>query len=514
MSSPSAPREAATLEPSPQAFRELVMAVVERLEHYLATLAEQPVSATAGAEARAARLAGGPPEEGRPLEQVLAELFDHAIPPSFNAASPGYLAYIPGGGLPHAAIADLLAGVVNRYTGVRPAAPALVEIEAAVLRWLVGVVGYPHDATGLLTSGGSLATWTALVTARRVRLGESARVLRATLYASDQVHHAVTRAAVLVGFPAENVRLVASDADFRLDLAALEAAVAADRAAGYEPFLVTGSAGTTNTGAVDPLAALADFAAREGMWFHVDAAYGGAFALTERGRRALAGMERADSLVLDPHKGLFLPYGTGAVLVRRGEELRRAHEVTADYLPPSGEQEAAFDPHAYGPELSRPWRGLRLWLPLQLVGTAAFAAALDEKLDLAAEIAAELATLAELDLVAAPQLSVLAFAPRLPADLASAWQRHRSNPTLRRDPTARAELAAALAEPNRRTRQLLAAINAPQRVFLTPTRLDERDVVRICVLSFRTHRDRLAMAASDIRSAVSAVLGAAWPDRA
>jgi aromatic-L-amino-acid decarboxylase len=278
-----------------------------------------------------------PPEHGAEFETLLELLFERAVPKSFNAAGPGYLAYIPGGGLFAAALADLIANSVNRYTGLWRPAPALVQLEVDAVRWLCGFVGYGSGSGGILTSGGSLANLSALVTARRERLGED--FSKGTLYASDQVHHSVLKAALLAGFPERHVRQVPSDALFRLCMGALEAQVRADRAAGLTPFLIVANGGSTNTGAVDDLEALADLAARERLALHVDAAYGGFFALTERGRRALHGLERADSITLDPHKGLFLPYGNGALLVKDVSALRRAHAVHAAYLP-----EAQVDP--------------------------------------------------------------------------------------------------------------------------------------------------------------------------
>jgi len=301
------------------------------------------------------------------------------------------------------------------------------------------------------------------------------------LYASDQTHHSVEKAALLAGFPPRNVREVRSDARFRLDLAALRAAIAADRAAGLTPFLVVGNAGTTNTGAVDDLRALADLAAAERLWLHVDAAYGGFFLLTARGRDAMRGIERADSVTLDPHKGLFLPYGTGALVVRDGETLRRAQGLHAEYLPARPPDASFVDFSEISPELSRPFRGLRVWLPVALLGIAPFRRALDEKLDLAAWAAAELAKVEGVERVAEPQLSLLAF--RL----------------------VRSGLEGpALDDLNRR---FLDRINARRRVYLTGTMVHGRFVLRICVLSFRTHRDRMEAALEDIRAAAAEVRG-------
>src|SRR3954454_23372407 len=301
-----------------------------------------------------ARVAASPPSTGRSFDELLG-LVDEAAAKGFDPANPGFMGYIPGGGLYAAALGDFLACVVNRYTGLARPAPALVQLEQSVLQWLCGLFGLPSDAQGLLTPGGSMSTFAALVAARGARLGE--QFLDGTLYVSDEVHHSVAKAAKIAGFPADALRVVPADEGLRLDPEALAEAVGRDRAAGRRPFLVVASAGTINAGMVDPLGAVADVAEREGLWLHVDAAYGGFFQLTDRGRVALGGIERADTITLDPHKGLFLPYGTGCLLARSGATLRAAHEVAAHYLP--GVTDGLPDFSAYGPELTRDFRGLR-----------------------------------------------------------------------------------------------------------------------------------------------------------
>lgn len=447
---------------------------MERIARFIETLPVQPASDVDGAETLARALSSPMPQRGAPLGPILDLLFDRAVPKAFNTAGPGYLAYIPGGGLFEAGLADLIADAVNRFTGIWMPAPLLVQLEADVLRWLCGIVGYGPASGGFLTTGGSLANLSALITARHEKLGESFG--DGAMYVSDQAHHSVRKAAQLAGFPQASVRVVPTDDLFRLRTDALLERLAQDRSAGLRPFLIVASAGTTNTGAVDPLPVLADIADREGLWLHVDGAYGGFFVLTERGRRALAGIERADSIVLDPHKGMFLPYGTGCLLAKDGETLRRAHSVPADYLPTMQQDADRVDFSEISPELSRDYRGLRVWLPLQLRGTLAFAEALDEKLDLAAWAHEALRRIDGIEIVAAPQLSAIAFRLRRPG--------------LDED---------ALAALNR---DLLARINARRRVYLSATTVGGRFVLRICVLSFRTHRDRMEMALEDIRAAV------------
>jgi aromatic-L-amino-acid decarboxylase len=457
----------------------MMTAVLDRVADHVDSLEAQPAHDLEDHVAVARSLAAPMPEHGASLDAVLTTLFDRAVPTSFNTAGPGYLAYIPGGGLLHAAVADFVADAVNRYTGVWLAAPGLVQLETNVLRWLIGMVGYPTTALGILTSGGSLANFSAIVAARSERLPE--RFLDGTLYVSDQVHHSVQKAARLAGFPPDAVRVIPSDRQFRMRLDHLEATVRRDRADGRLPFLVVGSGGTTNTGAVDDLSALADFAKREHLWLHVDAAYGGFFALTERGRRALSGLERADSITLDPHKGMFLPYGTGALLVRDVATLRRSHATEGAYLPAMQDADDFVDYCQISPELSRPFRGLRLWLSLQLLGVGAFRAALDEKLDLAHAAAEALRDMPGVEIVAEPALSTVAFRAVWPGLDAG--------------------------ETDARNRRLMDDVNRRRRVYLTGTTVNGQFLLRICVLSFRTHRDRIEQGLADIRAALEHVTG-------
>jgi aromatic-L-amino-acid decarboxylase len=466
------------LEPGPDEMRRLVELALSRIVPHIVSLPDQPAADTAGAVELARALAEPLPEAGTPFPELLDLLFERAVPKSFNTAGPGYLAYIPGGGLFASAVADLIADSVNRYVGVFAAAPALSQLEANVVAWFGRILGYPASCRGILTSGGSLANLTGLVTARRERLPED--FLKGTLYASDQAHHSIEKAALLAGFPPANVRRIPTDDRFRLRLDALAAAVREDRERGFTPFLVAANAGTTNTGAVDPLPEIADLCARENLWLHVDAAYGGFFLLTDEGRTKLAGIERADSVVLDPHKGLFLPYGTGALLVRDVAALRRAHSVQADYMPPLQQDDDLVDFCEISPELSRPFRGLRVWLPFKLYGAGAFREALTEKLALARRATEELRTVPGIEILAEPQLSIVAFRLRPPG-----------------------VEEAALNDLNRR---FLARINGKNRVHLTATMLGDRFALRICVLSFRTHQERIDACLEDLRAAAGEVV--------
>lgn len=466
------------LEPSTEEMRAMLAEVTDRIVDHIESLPHQPASYVTDGKAEARSVAEPMPETGTKFNELLDLLFQRAIPPSFNTAGPGYLAYIPGGGLFPSAMADLIANAVNRYVGVWVAAPALVQIELNVVRWFCEIVEYPSEAGGILTSGGSLANFTAIVTARREKL--PAAFTSGAIYTSTQTHHSVRKAAVMAGFPEANVRAIPSNHRFEIDHQMLRTRIHEDREDGLTPFLVVANAGTTNTGAIDPLDALADLAEAEKLWLHVDGAYGAPFMLTARGRQAMSGISRADSITLDPHKGLFLPYGTGALLVRDAEALRRAHATFADYMPTMQHDVDFVDFCDVSPELSRDFRGLRAWLPIKLFGMQAFRDSLDEKMDLARWAAGQLRTMAGVEILAEPRLSLTAF---------------------RLAPAGRPEN-----ELNELNRILLSQINAQQNVYMTGTVLDGRFALRICVLSFRTHRDRMEQCLDDIRDAISALV--------
>lgn len=457
--------------------RRLVDEAMRRIVEHVESLPSQPAINVEGASEYARTLIEPLPQRGESFETLLDFLFREAIPRSFNAAGPGYLAYIPGGGIFHAAVADLIANAVNRYVGVFAAAPALVQLEANVVRWFCEIVGYPAGAGGVLTSGGSLANFTAIVTARKALLPDD--FMSGTLYCSEQVHHSFQKAANMAGFPYANIRELPVDERFRIRIDALEKAIVRDRRDGWTPFLIAGSAGTTGTGAIDDLEALARIARAEEMWFHVDGAYGALFAMTDRGRAALRGMSEADSIILDPHKTLFLPFGTGAVLVRDARALRRAHSLHADYLPEMQEADELVDFCEISPELSRDFRGLRVWLPLKLFGIEPFREQLDEKLDLIQFATNELRKIDGIEILAEPQLTITAF--------------RFVRPGLGEE------------ELNALNRELLRRVTERKRVMLTPTTLGDRFVIRIAILSHRTHRERVEMALEDIREAAAAL---------
>jgi aromatic-L-amino-acid/L-tryptophan decarboxylase len=459
------------LEPSSEEMRSMGEDALEFLIRFIEGLPAAPAIDLDGVDDVVRGLRQAPADQGRPFSQILDEVGGGAAK-AFNTTGPGYLAFIPGGGLYAAAVADFLACGLNRFVNVWHAAPGFAQIEWTVIRWLDDLFGLPEGSGGILTSGGSMANLSAIVTARRALLGEE--FMDGTLYFCDQTHASVSKAAVLAGFPARSLRAVPASPDLAMDVQALREMVQKDRADGLRPFFVVANAGTTNTGRVDPIEEIAAVAREEGLWLHVDAAYGGFFQLTDRGRRLFRGIESSDSITLDPHKGMFLPYGTGSLLVRDRRQLRDAHHVGAAYLQdlfPEGEIPNFADS---SPELSRDFRGLRVWLPLQLHGVEAFRSALDEKLDLARLVYDALRSSPGFELPWEPDLTVVPF-------------RYRPR----------------TGDPEEFNRRLLERINASRRVFLSSTMVGDRFVLRVCIVSFRTHRDRVEEAIDIIRKAAA-----------
>lgn len=433
-------------------------------------LPDAPATNVDDVEPRLRRYALPPGEEPGELGELL-DLFREAAAVAVETAGPRYMAYVGGGGLYTSALAEMVARAFNRFTTLSSFAPALVALEESTLRWLCREFGLPEAAGGVTTTGGSLATLVAMVAARHDRLGDD--FATGALYVTAHTHRCLAKAARLAGLPASAIRTVPTTQDLRMDPDAAAQMIARDRARGLRPFLLVASAGTTSTGAVDPIADLTRLARAEGLWSHVDAAYGGFFQLTERGRARFDGIERADSVVLDPHKGLFLPHGTGILLVRDPAAVRAAHAVDGAYLQDLDADRPLPDYAELGPELTRDYRGLRIWLPLHLHGVGAFRRALDEKLDLAAWAYDQLAADPALEVPWEPELSTVAF--RLRGDESTDQDNQR----------------------------LLERIRSTRRLYLSSTRVDGRQLLRLCIISHRTHRPDVEDAVEIIRSAIA-----------
>jgi len=389
------------LELSSEEMRRLGYRVVDRIVEHWETLEGQPPVVMGEAGALRAALGGDAPEEGGDAEAALERLFDEVLPWTSRHVHPRFFARIGSPSNYVSALADMAGAGFNVMGTSWTAGSGPSTVELTVVDWLRSWCGMPAGTEGLLVSGGSVASLTALVAAREARGGAGGVV-----YLSDQAHASILRDLRVMG--EREVRVLPSDAAFRLPVEAVASAVADDRAAGHVPFAVVANAGTTNTGAVDPLAELADLSAREGMWFHVDGAYGAPAALTEGGRALLAGIERADSLVIDPHKWLFQPYEAGAVLVREPGLLERTYSLSGEYLRDTFGGEVNFRDR--GIQLTRGVRALKLWLSVQVFGLAAFRSAIEHGIALAEHAEAVLRARGGWEIVTPAQLGIVCFA--------------------------------------------------------------------------------------------------------
>ncbi len=403
------------IEPGPEDRAALERAVSAFVQRFIDERADAPTFHGPPDAAALDRLLRPPSETGVDIESLLDRV-GQAVDTGFDTASGRFLSYIPSGALHSAALGHYLGAVLNRYTAGSHAAPGMVAIEESVIRWTSSLFGLGPDAGGLLLSGGSIANLTAVVTARS-QLGD--RFDDGVLYTSERTHHSMTKGARIAGIGADRVRLIPTDVRLRMDPAALETAIESDLAAGLRPMMVAATAGTTDTGAIDPLDRCAEIARAHGTWMHVDAAYGGFFQLTDRGRGRLNGIEQADSITIDAHKSLFLPFGVGGLVVRDVGQLAEAHGGRGVYMQDVVDGDL---PHymELGPELTRPNRGLPLWLALNVHGVDAFRRTLDSMLDLTEQATAALIALPGLELITEPELSIVAFRATEGDDLTAA----------------------------------------------------------------------------------------------
>ena len=439
--------------------RRLGRRVADFVADHLAGLRDQPAWRPLGRAAAEASIHGPAPEESADFDELLAFLAERVFPYAVREPHPGFVAYVPGVPTFPAVLGDWLATGHNFFAGVWSVAGGPNQLELTVLEWFREWLGMPAGSGGLLTSGGSGATLTAVVAAREAAVGDDpSRLQRLAVYVSDQAHSACVRAAWIAGVPRAQVRVLPSDDDFRLPVPAVAEAVRRDRAAGLLPLMVVASAGTTNTGAVDALDGLADLCAAEGVWLHVDAAFGGFAVLTERGRVALAGIGRADSVTLDPHKWLFTPFECGSLMVRDPARLRAAFQVMPDYLRDVEARTGEVNFADYGEQLTRYARALKVWLGVRYFGLAALRRAIDGGIDRARLAERLVRARPELEVLAPATLGVLCFRARAP----------------------RGEDADA------RNERILAAVNAAGRHFISSTRVRGAFALRICPIGFRT----------------------------
>ncbi len=395
------------LQLSPEAMRRLGYRVVDQLVDHFMTLPDMPVTRTATRTSLETQLREPLPQQGVDVHAALDLLDAHVWNTMMHLDHPRFFGFVPGPSNFVGAMADALVAGLNPFAGTWLEASGCAEIELVTIDWLCRLAGLPTGARGHFVSGGSAANLTALAVARHARLDDRAE--DAVLYCSDQTHSSVDRALHVLGFRRSQVRRLPTDQNFRVRLPALQEAVNQDRSAGLRPFCVVANVGTTNTGAVDPLGALADFCGAEELWLHADGAYGAAALFSTDARAALAGIDRVDSLALDPHKWLFQPYEIGCVLVRDGRLLRKTFDMTAEYLEVANQAGEEVNFFAEGMQLTRSFRALKLWLSLKTFGADAFGRAIDHGIELAELAARRLAEVPGWEIAAPAQLAIVAF---------------------------------------------------------------------------------------------------------
>lgn len=440
---------------SAEAMRRAGYAAVDALAARLAAPDAGPVLRQATPAAMRARLGGPPPEQGAGLDTVLGRVLADVVPYAAQTNHPGYFAFIPYFTTWPAAVAELIAAATNVSPWAWLESPAATQIELEVIDWFRSWLGMPQGTAGVLVSGGSAANLTALLVAREAAGGPSDDSI---VYVSDQGHSSLARTARTMGLRSHQVRVLPTDDQWRLRADTVAAAVRADRNAGRVPIAVCAAAGSTSTGAIDPLAGLADVCAAEQLWLHVDAAYGGFAALTENGRALLAGIERADSVTLDPHKWLFQPFECGGVLIRDGSRLARTFAIHPDYLESSGTHGSGeVNLGECGLQLSRGFHALKVWMSVQTFGVAAFRAAISRNMELAAYAEKLVRRSPALTLMAPASLGIVCF---------------------RREWAGCDET-----ETERRGIELADALHRSGEAFVSTTRLAGRHAIRLCILN-------------------------------
>ncbi len=473
----------APIEMTAEEFRAAGHAVVDRLADFLATQSRRPVApGLEPGQVRALLPGGGPPEFGTAAAPLLEEAARLILENSTLSGHPRFLAYVVSSPSPIGALADMMAAIVNPNVGAWDLSPIATEMEAQTVRWIAGMLGYPVDCGGLLTSGGNMANFIGFLAARRARAPWDVRVegvgrqegSRLAVYTSAETHTWVHKAADLFGLGTGAIRWVATDDAQRMDVDALRRQVREDRAAGWLPFIVAATAGTVSTGAVDPLARIAAVCREEQLWFHVDGAYGGFAAVVPGAPEDLRGIALADSVAVDPHKWLYAPLEAGCALVRDRELLRDAFEYHPTYyhLRDDGEKaEEAINYYQFGAQNSRGFRALKVWLGLRLAGQQGYRRMIADDMALARALYAEAARHPELEAFTVG-LSVTTFR-YVPAELA-------------RKP-ARDE-----AYLDRLNTEILTRLQQGGEVYLSNAVVRGRFVLRSCIVNFRTTAEDIA----------------------
>ncbi len=462
------------LDPSADEIRNRGNSVIQLMTNYLGDLRDHRVYGRMSSREIRGRLDSTLPTHGTDFDGLLKVFRETIIPFSRQNAHPRMFGYVQSPGTALAAFADLLASTLNANLTVWRSAPAPVELERLTIDWVRQILGFNADAGGLFVSGGSMANFAAITTARQAKDKPSARL---RMYASSETHFSVAKAAALLGIGRENVRLVAVDERFKIRTDDLVAKITADVKTGYFPFCVVANAGTVNTGAVDPLAEIREVANRFQLWMHVDGSYGAFAVLAKSARGLFAGLEQADSIALDPHKWLYLPVDVGCVIYRAPETAQATFAHDAEYTRIIGEEaDEAFAFWDYGPELSRRFRALKVWMLLKGVGLHSLGEAIESNLACARYLESLVRISDDFEMVAPVELSIFCFR-HVPSHL-------------------RSESPQTIDEFNER---LLIALQRDGSSYLSNTTLDGRFALRGCVLNYRTTLRDMEILLEDLR---------------
>lgn len=470
-----------TLELDAETMRRFGYRVVDSIVEHFETLRDRPVLNVASRAETQELLGGDPPEEGEPLDALIREFEERVATRMSHVDHPRMFAFVPGAGTFVGAMGDALAAGYNIYGGTWLESSGPSQVELTVIDWFRRWLGLPEGAGGTLVSGGSVANLTGLIVAREQRLGDG--WAEGVVYTSELAHSAVDRALRILGFRPDQLRKLPVDADFRLDVGRLAGAVTRDREAGRRPFCVVANAGATSTGTIDPLDEIAGLCSEQGLWLHVDAAYGGFAVLDERGRRWLAGIERADSVALDPHKWLYTPFEAGCILVRDMERLYDVFHILPDYLADVARARREVNFCDYGIQLSRSNRALKIWLAIRHFGLGRYRRIIGRTIDLAAHIQDRLERTPGFEITSPASLGVVTFRYVPPGGGASEDEIEALN------------------------RELLDRLWASGRAMATSTRVRGRYVLRACVINHNTRKadvDELVDRLTDLGSRVAA----------
>ena len=475
-------RTQSSLDVTDDALREISSETAKLVFEYLTTISERPVRAENYAGKTSESIDAELSAEGVPLDRLLAECRT-VMDLSRHNGHPRFFGYVASPSTPIGAYADLIASALNANITCWRSGPAGTEIERMVVRWLGSLISYDRDAKGLLTSGGSMANMIALLVANRRKTNSSRQGLwnsgpPMTLYASEEVHMSIAKAADILGFGRDHVRMIACDERQRLRVDLLRQRIESDLREGLRPFCVVGSAGTVNTGVVDPLVEIAQIATEFDLWFHVDGAYGAPGVLDERKKPLFAGMERADSVSLDPHKWLYVPVDAGCLLFRDASAAMAAFNTEdADYIKTHGySDEEAFAFWDYSVELSRRFRALKVWLTLQYYGTRRIAQAISEDICLAAYLGEVVSNADDFELLAPVELSICCF-------------RYVPRAGMSDD------------ELNRLNERVMALVQKGGRAYVSNATVRGRFALRACITNFRTTKADIDATVAAIRDA-------------